>query len=188
MRTLLSFGAKRPHVNFDGDSNTAGTTVGGAANAWPARVVELLQPRPSLTNKAVSGHVSGNIPHADYVAPARLFVCMIGTNDLIGGGAAATIMANIEAALATVRAAGVDKCVLCTVLPSTLISGGDETSRVTLNGLIAASSADDVIDFAADAYLSNTGNFPDGTHPDVDGHIRMAQVAAPVLQSLLRGP
>lgn len=86
LRSLPSGGAQAGRVLFVGDSNTAGTRVGGAANAYPAHFAAALDGTVRAVVRAFGGatvadHLARGLPEGAAQGSFAVAYVMLGTND-----------------------------------------------------------------------------------------------------------
>lgn len=124
LMALPGWQGKGPHYNF------------GVSGQQTSAMVSSFAEISGLPSVGGFGHKSG-----------YLFL-LAGINDLAGGIAAATILANLSTMWAAARAAGMT-VVAFTVPPAVSVSGGNETNRQTVNAGILSASAE--WDYIADA-------------------------------------
>lgn len=187
-----------------GDSITAGWGLAGYSGstpsplAWPAIAAGLINAgryEPvTLQNAGVSGSfvdASMASAAAAHRPRARSSVCLIawGSNDIhIAGHSAATVIANLTAAIAAARAAGFTP-VLVTILPRGTVGGAANARADTVNAWMKSSSNCAVIDPASLPRAvdpANPTNYQDGTHPTAVLAADMGALAAPILAPLLK--
>lgn len=114
--------------------------------------------------------------------PANIDILWGGTNDSLGHTGAATIQSRITTYVNLAHATGY-KVIVMTILPSTGITGADETARVAVNTWIKAGSsgADAYVDIAGVAQAADPANvtyYLDGTHPTTALHTIFAPLIA----------
>lgn len=189
MRPAFRADYRQWEVCFDGDSLSAGTPAVVSSNTrYPQLCMPYLRHKPTYQNIAVGGTIGGH--DGFYRNPSRtVYVLLTGVNGFNVGWTAAQVKASIQAAITDVRSKNVAKVVLSTVFASAETTGDEETERLALNVDMKANyvswNADAVIDFAANQFLADASNWVDGVHPDLDGRIIQAQVAAPVINALI---
>lgn len=186
------------NVVFIGDSRTQGYYSDAGAN-YVTQVEALLRdirPDVGVVNVGYGGQTASVIASntapvvaGHYVAGTRNIAWLgpIGTNDIAGATAPATVFANIQSAVATLKAAGFT-VVLSNEFPRT---DGYASAMTTLRGLIASgtSGADLVVDPITMPQLAdptNTTYFADGLHETTLGYAVYAAFAASVLAPYLQ--
>lgn len=112
-----------------------------------------------------------------------------GTNDIAQNDTASTAYGNLSSYITAAKAAGFMVAV-GTMLPRGTLTSPQETERLAYNSLIIANSAgaDAVIDYASIPALANPANatmYTDTVHPTAAGHVELAAIAGPVINSLL---
>lgn len=188
----------------EGDSITWGTNTTNVIG-YPGRFAVNSNPIANGVNRAVPGSTLANIISRasadDAVIPGNkngrtfIYTLLIGRNDLVGySGGATQYAADVASFLAARKAAGWDKVVLCTVLPSTVANFN--TQRNLLNaiytgaGWATAHNIDAICDFAADATMgpdsaaSNATLYGDGTHPTDTGQNNLEVIYRAVINAL----
>lgn len=189
----------------EGDSITEGTGATQQQGSYPRRANANLDPRTSGRIAAVSGSTFAGVLSRKTdnltVFPANKrgrtyrYTLLIGRNDhaaLIAGGEA-DYADDIADHMADMLASGFDEVVLCTMLPSTLTNWN--TARNNFNAIItadgwASSRGITICDFAADATMgpdaaaSDTGLYPDGTHPNDTGYNALELVYRATMNAL----
>jgi lysophospholipase L1-like esterase len=184
-------------VDFEGDSITAGL---GGTTIYPTTVMAGLTPIVQGRNFAVAGNqisdLTARIATVDAqvnTARARnVLSVLIGHNDLVAGGeSAATFVANLKTYCLARRAAGWNRIVLGTLLPSTV--SGFNATRDAVNTLIRADTSfyDYLADYdtnptiGADSAAANTTYYIDGTHPTTAGYGLMAPITQAAVTAAL---
>lgn len=193
----------------DGNSITYGTGSTGGANGWPVQIAALLNNGASagwyIVNNGVAGQTTpqmdtqaspgGGVQTTDVRLGFYSKTIVTGwevTNDLITNNvSAATGYSNLVTFFNHRRSANASaKLVVATALPSTQITGTNETSRQTINTNIRtnwASFADALVDVASISQLQNPSNLTyfntDGLHPTDAGYAIIAQAFANVLNT-----
>lgn len=184
------------YLIHEGDSISAFAPISqnyvyiAAAAASPAVIgANLAVGSAKLANNSGNSMVE-RAPVADAIIPAtkagRTFILgfLIGRNDGPNSYPVAADYATAVAAyIAARRAAGYDKIVLCTILPtSTALGAAFNPWRNLVNsiytgpGWAAANGVDAIADFAANATMGtdtsadNATYYPDGVHPSAAGH------------------
>lgn len=140
----------------------------------------------ALTSTAFMDRVT---PHADS-ALYTVATQVGGTTDYVAGATGAATYANEETCADGYRSRGVNAVIGATTNPSTSITGGDETNRVTGNGLVLADAGDAfeaVADLAADPRLddpTDTTYYADGTHLTSAGAAAVAEVLVTAMTTI----
>jgi hypothetical protein len=186
---LLGSGISRQFV-FDGDSRTFGAGATPGISDYPTQTIPLLRAYRSHTmiNVGVSGSTGANVNWSNITNKSNtIYVLSTGINGFIAHDSTATVLGIISAGVSAARSAGVFKIIVATCFTSSLVISADETSRAALSTSLLASpaGADGLIYWESDAFLTNNANFPDGTHPNANGYLHCAQVAAPVCNLFL---
>jgi lysophospholipase L1-like esterase len=191
--------AKLVNLVFDGDSLTWGHSSKGG-QTYPRQTAEGIY--ATVYNFGVSGQGSSAMladavtqVDAVYEAGKQNFVlAMIGTNDILTGGAPSTTYNNIKAYHDGRRAAGF-KTLAFTITPRTggTDDAGHNTRRLAVNDLIRANwttFADALVDVASDPIVGNLANttnttyFSDQTHFTNAGYAIIAKLARAELRKL----
>ena len=169
LQSYLGIGATRNLVVCDGDSRTLGLGTSSARNApWPAQVDNTLSTAATVINLGVGSQTVAdmNADATTQVDPLysasftnKVVVCAGGINDCFASASAATIQSRLSSYVSGRQTAGY-KVVICTMPPASTVTGGNETTRTTVNSWITAGSsgADVVVDLAADSRLANTAD------------------------------
>jgi hypothetical protein len=145
--------------------------------------------RSARTTPQLTARITGDYSHYQSgVTGRKVAVFWEGRNDVtVNGASAATAWANLQAAAAALYAAGYEKIVMGTVLPSNDLN---DTTRASLNALIVAGAGttyDHLADVAADATIgedgdnANTTYYSDGVHMKAAGNA----IAAPIFQTAI---
>lgn len=125
------------------------------------------------------------LAHTDHA----ILVFVGAQSDLVLGDSAATVLADLESYANAARTAGADRIIMATVPPSTAYTGPQETQRLALNTLIAASSEwEHVLDLATATNLTNAADttyYPDGLHWSTAGALAAKNEADPVLDAAI---
>jgi len=173
-------------VVFLGDSLTAGFGL-AEEQAFPAVVEERLSERGvpvEVVNAGVSGDTSaGGLARLDWILRRRpeVLVVGLGANDGLRGIPPQTTEDNLRAIVRRARRDGVRVVLLGMKIPPNY--GPEHTAAFeALYPRIAADLAVPFVPFL----LAGVGgepelNLPDGIHPDVEGHRRVAANVVPVL-------
>lgn len=188
----------------EGDSITFGTggTNGGYANLFGPNSSPTVNGRVFAIAGSTLANVVSRLTADAAMLPAskagRLYIysLLIGRNDLLGyPGGTAAYAAAVSAHMANVKAAGFDRTVLMTVLPSTV--PGFNAERNALNaiytgvGWSASNNVDVVCDTASDitmgpdAAASNVLLYGDGTHPTNLGYTTLETVYRPAINGIV---
>lgn len=141
------------------------------------------------------GGVSENfLPHHRHGNPSSTTalrsaaVVMIGTNDCYGGLTAASTEAGVQGICQLLKSSGF-YVLVCSILPSGLLSGATETARQNVNTWISANYAtfaDAYLDAASVTHLTDPSNvtyFADGLHLTDTGYGVLAAALATPLNS-----
>lgn len=216
MKTQVGSGVTvAPNPRFllaEGDSITFGTGSTDGLGSYAMRAGVNLSPTVNGVDFAVPGStlkdqgngvnsLAARAAKADALIPAnkngRLYILtiMIGRNDINGyAGGTSQYISDLKAYAAARKAAGYDRIVLCTILPST--ATGLNAARAPFNSTIraagwaAANGFDAIVDFdtvsgmGADTDASNTTNYPDGTHPSNAGYVLLEPAYRAVINAL----
>lgn len=174
------------HVNFvvDGDSISGDFTRLGTktlANelSLPSRWNSSSHWNFSVAGQTVVTALTDVATQTDPIYPLtagasqRLFVCMIGINDIVGADSAATIEANVRK-MSTDRQTAGFKTLGMTIMKTTALSGATLTKWTTINSNLVAdpSSFTYFLDAANVTHLTAPGDttyFVDGVHLTVAG-------------------
>lgn len=194
-------------IIYDGDSITAGYTIGSYLYGWPRVVSSILGQTLSVVNVAVPGstintcyaqraQVTGRY---DSAFAKNVSVIFGGTNDIEGrasgtiAGYGATVFSTYTLTyIQAMQAAGFSKVLVGTAIARTFTGSSTdksekETERLAYNQLIRDNAAANnyvVIDFAGLAQMSDSTNatyFVDGVHPTRTGYNVMGNYAAPII-------
>ncbi len=187
-------------IAFNGDSLTAGAQV-DHGHSWPLQLGRLRNHDFDGLNAGVGSStiLDINADAVSWIDPAynateysNSIVCVLaGTRDLVNGGLAAAVIADLQTLAAARKAVG------WTTLIGTIYDRGDfssseENERVTVNQAIRDNVGnwhDGVIDYAGDSRLedpSDTTYFnADALHLSRRGYQVMAEIASPVITSVL---
>lgn len=169
--------------------------VNGVVNGVPGAV--LGAPGDSSAVNSLYGRKAADLATIPPNKNGRQFVLsiLIGHNDIVGySGGVSQYVTNVVAYAAAMKAGGVDKIVLCTILPST--AAGLNAARATFNSTIngggwaAGNGVDGIVNFdsvsgmGADGDASNAANYGDGTHPTSAGYILLEPAYRTVINGL----
>lgn len=173
-----------------GDSLTAGYGV-DEDQAWPALVSRALatsHPTWRVINAGVSGETTaGGLRRIAWALKAKPEVVLIalGANDGLRGQDLATAADNLTRIIATVRAAGARPVLVGQRIPTSL--GQDYTTAfAALYPTVAAAEQVPLLPFLLEGVAGDSAlNAPDGIHPNVEGHQRIAQTVVTFLTPLL---
>jgi lysophospholipase L1-like esterase len=191
-----------------GDSTTAGTPgfrspveapPDGAGNPQSQYAYWMMQLRPEwvVLNRGVNGELSGEILERlprDVLREAPDYVVFLaGVNDVYRGRSVPSVQSNLSEMYARARAAGI-RTVAASILPYSPISRTQASALHELNGWIEANARALGIAFCdLNRITSDPKNpdrlagSPDGLHPDVTGHRRMADGLVRVIESFEAG-
>jgi acyl-CoA thioesterase I len=177
-------------IAFLGDSITAGYGV-AAPDAFPAVVEALLREHGravEIVNAGVSGDTSaGGLERLDWVlrSDPDVLVLELGANDALRGQPLPGIEDNLRAIVARAREHGAQVLLLGMDIPT---SYGPAYTRefAQLYERLAREEAVAIVpqfirEVGADPALMQ----PDGLHPTVEGHRRLAELLAPTLSDLI---
>ena len=177
-------------IAFLGDSVTAGYGV-AAPDAFPAVVEALLREHGravEIVNAGVSGDTSaGGLERLDWVlrSDPDVLVLELGANDALRGQPLPGIEDNLRAIVARAREHGAQVLLLGMDIPT---SYGPAYTRefAQLYERLAREEAVAIVpqfirEVGADPALMQ----PDGLHPTVEGHRRLAELLAPTLSDLI---
>ena len=177
-------------IAFLGDSITAGYGV-AAPDAFPAVVEALLREHGravEIVNAGVSGDTSaGGLERLDWVlrSDPDVLVLELGANDALRGQPLPGIEDNLRAIVARTREHGAQVLLLGMDIPT---SYGPAYTRefAQLYERLAREEAIAIVpqfirEVGADPALMQ----PDGLHPTVEGHRRLAELLAPTLSDLI---
>jgi len=177
-------------IAFLGDSITAGYGV-AAPDAFPAVVEALLREHGravEIVNAGVSGDTSaGGLERLDWVlrSDPDVLVLELGANDALRGQPLPGIEDNLRAIVARAREHGAQVLLLGMDIPT---SYGPAYTRefAQLYERMAREEAVAIVpqfirEVGADPALMQ----PDGLHPTVEGHRRLAELLAPTLSDLI---
>jgi len=186
-------GDARRTILFFGDSLTAGYGLENhLVDAFPG-VLQAKIDREGLAYRVVNAGLSGDttaggLRRIDWVLrqPVDIFILELGGNDGLRGLPLATARANLEAIMQRVRARNPQvRIVLAGMqLPTSMGPYAEAFARLFPD--LAAAAGVELIPFL----LEGVGgvpelNLPDGIHPTVEGHRRIAEVVWPHLRPLL---
>lgn len=187
-----------PQVVCDGDSMTRGTNAIGYCSPYPALLRSLLPDGWTTANDGISGQSMDAIasdalttvdPFYDANRTKNVVLIWGGTNDVLGGSSAATIMTKIESYCAARRSAGFQ------VLPFTLqpigTNAAHETVRQDFNTLLRAASGtapfqDGIVDIAANTDIGDDGDQNDATYYDPVGKVHMTNAGYAIVAEIAR--
>jgi lysophospholipase L1-like esterase len=192
-----------------GDSTTAGTPAfrspleappDGDGDVTSAYCWWMMQAEPTwrVLNRGVNRErteaIAARFDRDVLAAAPDVLILLAGVNDIYDGDAAADVQARLAVMYGRARDAGLP-VVACSILPFDTATA-DQTRRMrAVNAWIhaTATTTDGVAwcDTAAAAALPGRPDrllgSPDGLHPGVDGHRRMAEALVPVVQAVLSG-
>lgn len=195
IRRLLGAEGLAASILFAGDSLTAPEAYGASdtAHGWAHLAVEgqlseVYQPITKMAvtrNVAIGGQGIDEMPQR--IAAASVCFILGGTND-IAFTAITGPQLFAKAILAHERALsyGCYRTIAATIPASTQITAGaKENARLAFNALMRAADGpwSAFVDFGL--YMT-TDDTADGTHWDDDGHIKAANLAVPVFNTVLR--
>lgn len=168
-----------PTVVFLGDSLSAGAHL-AAEDAFPAQLQRLLAADGvpfQLANAGVSGDTSaGGLRRVDWVLRAKpaFVVLELGANDGLRGMPVAGVEQNLRAIIAKIQAQGVRVMLLGMRLPPSV--GADYAREFeAIYPRIAQETGMVYVPFFLDGVAGVPElNLPDGLHPTVEGHARIA--------------
>lgn len=196
---IAAGGRKDPDcIVGDGDSRTAGSAayITPGVDDWLTQLARMMTPHALTRNLAVGGSYGG---HTGFdgnppLTPLdrRLVILWTGINGFAFGGQTASSMFDIVATyVATVRAGGTTRIIVCTEISSNLTNQipaiTDYSTLIRANESLGYTYSD----LAANAQLMNNGNFPDGRHPGAFGpgsNETIARVILPTALKLLHAP
>lgn len=175
---------------FEGDSITNGLTIANPATFKPSAQFAALATserkfRAVASNgKTLATIVSGSAADFDpFLTEHSAFtnhnaILMAGINDIAGGATAASVQSNISTYVSDRTTAGWDAVYVCTILPSTTLTAGEETVRNDVNAWIRA-NVTNYIDTAGDPRLDDATDatyYSDGTHQTQAGAAVVAEL------------
>jgi hypothetical protein len=180
----------------DGDSIVEGS-FGTYLQSWPRRMESLLQ-RPAVIYNVANGGGTFSTQTSFITSrwnglyndanPFNKLVISVGTNDLAADHTAATVYADLQTYLTTVRTAGwAGEIYGATIMPrGGFVTGNREANRLAYNALLRANWAalglTGIIDIASDPTMGAAGVynddtlFGDTTHPNDGGIAYEAQI------------
>jgi acyl-CoA thioesterase-1 len=183
----------RPTLVFFGDSLTAGYGLENhVADAFPGLLQAKID-REGLAYRVVNAGLSGDttaggLRRIDWVLrqPVDVFVLELGGNDGLRGLPLATARANLQAIMERVRARNPQVRIILAGMQLPTSMGTYAEGFARLFPELAAANGTGLIPFL----LEGVGgvpelNLPDGIHPTVEGHRRIADTVWPYLRPFL---
>ncbi|MCP4204467.1 MAG: arylesterase [bacterium] len=181
---------KVPRVLFLGTSLTAGLGL-SEDEAYPARLAELLEERGrpiEAVNAGVSGDTSaGGLNRLDWLlrVPPDIIVIELGANDGLRGLPVEMTEANLLEAIARGRKSGARVLIAGMIMPPNY---GEDYARdfAEIFPRVAEETGSALIPFLLEGVAADPDlNLPDGIHPNVEGHRRIAETLLPFLVEVL---
>ena len=185
--------ASAKRIAFLGDSITAGYGV-AAAEAFPAVVEALLRERGQdveAINAGVSGDTSaGGLERLDWVLRSKpdVLVVELGANDALRGQPLPGIEDNLREIVARARERGVRVLLVGMDIPTSYGPAYTREFAQLYERLAREERVALVPRFIREVGLDPELMQPDGLHPTVEGHRRLAALLVPVLAPLLASP
>ena len=180
-------------VVFLGDSITAGYGV-AAAEAFPAVVEALLRERGrdvEVVNAGVSGDTSaGGLERLDWVLRSEpaVLVVELGANDALRGQPLAGIADNLREIVRRAREHGAAVLLVGMDIPASYGSAYTREFAQLYERVAREENVALVPQFIREVGLDPALMQPDGLHPTIEGHRRLAELVIPVLAPLLPSP
>jgi acyl-CoA thioesterase-1 len=185
-----SEGAGATRIAFLGDSITAGYGV-AADDAFPAVVETLLRERGrevEVVNAGVSGDTSaGGLERLDWVlrSDPDVLVLELGANDALRGQPLRGIEDNLRAIVARAREHGAQVLLVGMDIPTSYGPAYTREFAELYERLAREEGVAIVPQFIREVGADPALMQPDGLHPTVDGHRRLAELLAPALSDLI---
>jgi len=177
-------------IAFLGDSITAGYGV-AAPDAFPAVVEALLREHGravEIVNAGVSGDTSaGGLERLDWVlrSDPDVLVLELGANDALRGQPLPGIEDNLRAIVARAREHGAQVLLLGMDIPTSYGPAYTREFAQLYERLAREETVAIVPQFIREVGADPALMQPDGLHPTVEGHRRLAELLAPTLSDLI---
>lgn len=186
--------ADRGTVLIFGDSLTAGYGLDDpTTQAYPALLQEKVDAAGlpfRVINAGLSGETSaGGLRRIDWVMrqPVDVFVLELGGNDGLRGLPLATVKANLAAILDRVRAKNPDAALVVAGMRMPTSMGAYADAFFEIFAPLAAEYDATLIPFLLEGVGGDPAmNQADGIHPNIPGHVAVAETVWPIIEPVLR--